>query len=413
MSEHRLLYFCDFPPSNFAGGPVLVKRLLEDDSDQTVTVLTGSHYLRSAPVGERLACRHLVFPTSNETGRWGIGRLKSLIDWLLIPLLALFGAWVIKRNNLRVIVTVADGHFFIAAMCASVLTRAPLVLIVHDDWVTAQKVHSYVLRLLCSPLFRLALRRASHIYAVSPGMQRMLKEEFEAEAELQLPSTEVRDVDSFRNNQPSNSTVFQIVYAGIASGAVLEGLDTIAQLIKSGKLSESGLGSCQLNLYMAASRDDLRRLGWEHENIKLHGWVTQHELKHVLKNADALFLPYSFREDQRFFISRSFPSKVADYLAAGKPILIRSPSYASVVEYACRYGFAEIVDDPSEDALVKGILRIWKDQSYREALVANGKRTLNLNHDIAAQRSAFKRLISDLTSGLSSAAAPNVLVPNK
>jgi glycosyltransferase involved in cell wall biosynthesis len=411
MNEPSLLYFCDFPPSNFAGGPVLVKRLLQEYPAEKLTVLTGSHYLRSAPLAERLPCRHIVFPRSNETGRWGIGRLKFLLDWLLIPFLTVIAAWIIKRNKLDVLTTVADGHFFIAASCASLLTGTPLVLLVHDDWVAAQRRDSYLMQSLCASFFKFAVRTASHIYAVSPGMQRMLKEEFAVDSDLQLPSTDIKDFEALPNisvNRPG----FRIVYAGIGSGVVLEGLDSIARLIKSGELFDPLRGACELHLYMSVSAEDLRKLGWEHQNIKTHGWVTQPELRKALKNADLLFLPYSFREDQRFFTIRSFPSKVADYLAARKPILILSPAYATIVEYARHYGFAAIVDEPSKAALINGILRVWEDQSYRENLISQGSRTLALNHDIAAQRVAFSRLLKDLANTPNSGAS-GVLVPSK
>ena len=41
----------------------------------------------------------------------------------------------------------------------------------------------------------------------------------------------------------------------------------------------------------------------------------------------------------------AFPSKIADYLAAGKPILVFGPRYSSLVRYASEQGFAEIVDE--------------------------------------------------------------------
>ena len=199
----------------------------------------------------------------------------------------------------------------------------------------------------------------------------MLRDEYQTESELQLPATEIQEIESSAGNAEAKPDTFRIVFAGIGSGAVLEGLNLIIQAIKSGRLAALGLKSCELHLYMAASPDDARRLGWEHEAIKLRGWVSQEELRSALKTADLLFLPYSFRDDQRFFTTRSFPSKVADYLASGKPILILSPSYASIVEYASRYGFAEIVDEPNEEKLAQGIARIWSSATYREELRVN------------------------------------------
>lgn len=398
-NQSDLLYFCDFPPSNFAGGPILLKRLLDDYPSDRLTVLTGSHYLKSAPPEDRLNCSHIVFPTSNETGRLGIGRIKSLISWLLIPFLTLLGIWLIKRRNLKTVLTVADGHFFIAAAFASLITFTPFILIVHDDWVATQKKRSYVIRFFCAPLFKFTARNASHIYAVSPGMQKLLKTEFGTESELQLPSTEIHKPHFLRQAEEAQPNPFRILYAGIGSGAVEEGLSLLVQTIKSGELSKLGLANCELHFYIPASEEDVKRLGWEHEAIKVHGWVSQQELRRALAAADLLFLPYSFSEEQKFFTTRSFPSKAADYLASGKPMLILSPGYASIVEYAAQYGFAEIVDKPSVEALAKSIFQVWSKPDYRETLSRNATKAFNLNHNIHSQRIVFRQLVNQLANG--------------
>src|ERR1039458_6411494 len=89
----NLLYICDFPPSNFAGGPILMSRLLRDYPPDRIVVLTSSRYLRVSPKEGRLACPHIAFPTTKAWGRWGLGRIKNAIDWLMIPLPGLVPAY--------------------------------------------------------------------------------------------------------------------------------------------------------------------------------------------------------------------------------------------------------------------------------------------------------------------------------
>ena len=75
----RLLYICDFPPSNLAGGSILMSRLLQDYPPNRVVVLTSSRYMRVSPQEGRLACDHIEFPTTKGWGRWGLGRIKNAI----------------------------------------------------------------------------------------------------------------------------------------------------------------------------------------------------------------------------------------------------------------------------------------------------------------------------------------------
>jgi hypothetical protein len=53
--------------------------------------------------------------------------------------------------------------------------------------------------------------------------------------------------------------------------------------------------------------------------------MPQSELPRILSSADILFLPYSFSQIARKAIETAFPSKIADYLAAGRPILVFGP----------------------------------------------------------------------------------------
>src|ERR1700728_848126 len=95
----NLLFICDFPPSNLAGGPILTSRLLRDYPAGRIVVLTSSRYLRVSPKEGRLACAHVAFPTTTGWGRWGLGRIKNAIDWLMLPVLTLITTKVVRNRD--------------------------------------------------------------------------------------------------------------------------------------------------------------------------------------------------------------------------------------------------------------------------------------------------------------------------
>jgi glycosyltransferase involved in cell wall biosynthesis len=401
LSAVPILFICDFPPSNFAGGPVLLGRLFADYPPQQLTVLTGSHYFKLAPLEGRLGCQHRVFPTTNETGRWGVGRLKTLIDWLMIPVLSLVSVWLLIRTQSRVIVTVAHGHFFVAASFASSLTRKPLVLIVHDDWVSGVKKTSYVLSYLCAPLFKLISRRANHVYAVSGPMQTTLREEFGVESELQMPATDVwgpGQPEESIDIEPPGQGVHRIIYAGNRSTAMEDSLDLLVEFIKRQQLLDSGSSEWELHLYVPADEEWIEHKGWNDQRIKVQGWVTQAKLRRAILQSDLLFLPFSFREDQRGATLGSFPSKTSDYLASGKPILILAPPDSTIVRYAKEYECAEIVDKPDLELLGKALRTLRMSADRRLELGLNGQRAFFKNHDIRRQRNSFARVLASLAN---------------
>jgi glycosyltransferase involved in cell wall biosynthesis len=401
VNSTNILFVCDFPPSNHQGGSILASRLLSDYPANRLTVLTGTAGSSAAPGEGRLRCRHKLFPTMNETGRWGIGRLKSAISWLLLPVLALTIIWQIKIRHINLSISIAHGHFFIAAALASLMTSTRLILIVHDDWVADTSRNAYLLKYFAARLFGFAARRADYVYAVSETMQELLSTTYAVKAELQLPATERYESTSVKQNRDTAPDCLRIVYSGICHTAYVDGLNVLIDVLKSETLATFGIRSWELHLYSPLTPEEARQIGWTHQGIKLHGWVPQDDLRQGLSEADILFAPLTFNEDLKYFVERSFPSKTADYLASRKPVLIRAPRYSSLVKYARPLRFAEIVDEPEEENLVKGILKIWTSADYRRSLAANAARAFSEYHDINAQRASFRRIVSQLTNSRS------------
>lgn len=75
--------------------------------------------------------------------------------------------------------------------------------------------------------------------------------------------------------------------------------------------------------------------------------------------ADVAVLPMSFREEDEQNTRVSFPSKLVEYCAAAKPVLICAPPYASIVRWARTHrGFAEIVESLQESEIRSAVLQL-------------------------------------------------------
>jgi glycosyltransferase involved in cell wall biosynthesis len=101
-------------------------------------------------------------------------------------------------------------------------------------------------------------------------------------------------------------------------------------------------------LYVPLTKERIAELGWAHDLINLRGWVSNLELRRALCRADILFLPASFAKEEVAVVVAGFPTKTADYMASGRPILVFGPEYSSLVRYARETGFAEVVSEPGE-----------------------------------------------------------------
>jgi glycosyltransferase involved in cell wall biosynthesis len=231
-------------------------------------------------------------------------------------------------------------------------------------------------------------------------MQQILKSEYGVDSELQWPGTE-KDYrsDSAVTKLSAHPHSAVILFAGAITDSVLDSLKLLAEILVTGKLQVYGIQSAELHLYTQLSPERIRDWGWDHPSISVHGWVSQQELQGVLQSADILFLPFSFSERARYAVESAFPSKTADYLAAGKPILVFGPPYSSLVHYGAQEGFAEIVTEFSADALARGIHNLVASPEHRDTLASRALEVFSQHHDIDRQRSQFLSMLNTLTGG--------------
>ncbi len=121
------------------------------------------------------------------------------------------------------------------------------------------------------------------------------------------------------------------------------------------------------------------------------GAIESDRLADILASeADVLFLPMSFRAEVEKNVRLCFPSKLVEYCAAGRPVLIWAPPYSSAVRWAKEHsGFAEIVDADSDDDLSAAVERL-RDQGLRER---KGSCALSIAGEFFSHNATFGRFL--------------------
>ncbi len=66
-----------------------------------------------------------------------------------------------------------------------------------------------------------------------------------------------------------------------------------------------------------------------------------------------------------------FPTKLVEYLATNRPILIHSPAWSFLARNARQHDYAEVVDQPNEDALANAIWKLRQDPALRSRISQN------------------------------------------
>ena len=383
----RLLFVSDLPPCHLTGGPILMHRLLSGYPMERLTVACSAGLMPRA-TGTLLPCRHVPLFQTTGTGRWGLGRIKQLVD------VAAFGpmVWSLERllreSQSEAVLTVAHGMMFIAGVLAAKRAGKPSVVVVHDDWPWFIRYHTWIPRAVSPAIFGFTLRRATHVYAVSEGVREWLQNDFSIESETQLPCAEPRTLPPA---SPRHEPTLRIVFTGSSSASSISGLGLLREALRAGAVGEDWT----LDLYGVAERD-LACLGCQDARVSAHGWGTQEQVHVAMAGADLLLAPFGFDAESRQLGIRSFPSKMADYFAARKPVLVCAPPESSIARYIRQWDCAELVDEPSAQAMAKGLHRLATSQDRRRHVVQRGEEAFRANHDVNRQRAELLALLRRL-----------------
>jgi glycosyltransferase involved in cell wall biosynthesis len=365
----RLLYVGDVPVEASYHGSALLHRLLSDYPPERLTIIeTGA----KSETPRRLAhVNYLSHPIGNA--RW--------LNTRFHPYASAWFTQTGKRSAPKItqslngfafesVLTVAHGFGWLAAAEIAERRNVPLHLIVHDDWPRVANV-TPAFRNLLDKRFASVYRQAQSRLCVSPAMSRSYGERYGKPAETIYPS---RAATCAQYDEPparlaSNDHAFTIAFAGtINSAGYIRSLVVLQDALRP-------IGG-RLLIFGPTTAAEAQQFGLNDADVR--GLVSSSELLANLRNeADALFVPMSFALEDRINMEMAFPSKLADYTAAGLPLLISGPTYCSAVTWARENaGVAMVVD--SEPNLPEAIVLLANNPDIRIAL---GRRALTVGRE--------------------------------
>jgi glycosyltransferase involved in cell wall biosynthesis len=117
------------------------------------------------------------------------------------------------------------------------------------------------------------------------------------------------------------------------------------------------------------------------------------EMPGIQMEADLLFLPLAFNSPYPELVRTSATTKLGEYLAARRPVLVHAPPDSFVSWYFRRYDCGLVVDESDPARLAEGIERVLGDAGLRRLLSANAWERARADFDIRQSRDAFARLI--------------------
>lgn len=368
----RLLYVSDVPAEAGLGGSAIVYRLLRGYPPARLTVVESS--LRPSTPGARLPgvrYRRLFLGPQRLTR----SRLASLYAGLLVLTPALQAPRLdslVRREAPDAVLTVVHGFAWMLAARLAIRHGQPLHLLIHDDWTSTHGLGQPFAGLAYRE-FRRAYAYASSRLCVSPAMAERYTWRYAAPAAVLYPPRSIEAPEPaepyLRPGRREGPVTF--TYAGSLHSPAY--VDAVAALAAAAR----PVGA-RLVIY-APPFDAARLLRPGNEHVSVRPALPAERLLDALRGeADVLFVPMSFAPWDGPNMAMGFPSKLADYTAAGLPLLIWGPASCSAARWAREnHGAAELVDAQDAGQLAQAVARLAADPAHRERLAAGAVRVGN------------------------------------
>ena len=126
-------------------------------------------------------------------------------------------------------------------------------------------------------------------------------------------------------------------------------------------------------------------------NVQIPGSLA--DLPRLQAESDLLVICYDFDKESFQQARYSMPSKMADCMASGTPILVYGPAGLPVVEYARREGWGKVVDSRDPKALQTAICELMDSAFLREQLKKKAKYLASEIHDTKIVSESFRAIL--------------------
>jgi glycosyltransferase involved in cell wall biosynthesis len=117
-------------------------------------------------------------------------------------------------------------------------------------------------------------------------------------------------------------------------------------------------------------------------------------LPQSLASSDLLAIVYDWDAKSRAYSRLSMPTKAAEYMASGTPILVYGPEGHAVIEYGRKHGWAHVVSEDDPRTLKAALRELATNQLLRERLGRSAMQVAAQNHDSQRMRSYFQETLA-------------------
>ena len=256
-----------------------------------------------------------------------------------------------------------EGTFFVSSFLACRKLNIPFWAYMHDLWHegTFKGEFSEALAARWEPI---VFRDADRVFCITEAQIEYYQAKYPRAYEM-LPhcvpaSATIPDSIAVRTREPSQDKL--VLYTGNISPDMNR--DALAEFVKCIDLLPP---QYKIKFLTNLSVERCKFLGIYHERIE-YGWVSVAESQRMIREADVLLLPLSFKNNLPEEVQTVFSTKTLDYLVSGTPILVFSPPYSYHTCSAKERGWGCVVENEDPQLLAHRLQELATDPVLRNKI---------------------------------------------
>jgi glycosyltransferase involved in cell wall biosynthesis len=328
----------------------------------------------------------MTSPPLPSPGPWNVARLtRALVDSVRHRAQAI--GEIVRKEHCDSIVAGSGGDMLDipAAYLAARRVGVPFFPYYFDHW-SQQAVFAPRLHRLAELVEPRILRRASTVIVPNEFLARDLERRGRVRTRIVRNACEISSTLSTESLARTSEGTAAIVYTGAVYAANHDAFRNLANVLDS-----TGLRA-KLHIYTAQREEEVAGAGIRGP-VSVHSHRPLGEIPALQAQADILFLPLAFDTPYPALIRSSSPAKMAEYLAAGRPILVHAPPDSFVSWYFSNHACGLVVDQLEPEPLAAAVRRLLEDDDLRRRLATAAQSRAVADFDLIAAREAFAETV--------------------
>ena len=353
---------------NKGGSSIIVENLARNFGKDELVVLGGKTFFQNVNVNRRadspkfeyfLSEMH-IFGRGNRFFAWfRKWRFKSLINKIKT---------IIKEEGIDYVIGVYPNPIYCHAACiAAKVLNIPFSSYFHNTYIENVAITDQNAANIQKEIFD----QSDHIFVMSKGMQRFYEKKYKYNKFIPLIHTYNQLPKKLKKSglPGIEKSHYKLVAIGNFNESNMDATLRFAAAIRENP-------KYSLSLFTHVPKILLRKRGMDVTNINYEGFVNPDEVHLVLQNYDICVLTHGFTGGYgEIEYQTIFPTRTIPLLLSGKPIIAHSPKGSFLNDFIKENQCAELVDEPSSEAIIRGLDKITNDLSYQQALVEASKET--------------------------------------